>query len=106
MLPARLYIDIPFMQTYPSVSYWFRIFNALPETAARLRNKVARRVAMKKEENDKREEPMIKAIKPTWCSLSPISWPPVSNDRRNQEIHKTFAGDGELTDHITATYWG
>ena len=62
---------------------------------------------MKKEEKDKREECMIKATKPDWCYLSPGSWPPPdSKDCRNQEIHKTIAGEGEITEYMTATYWG
>ena len=62
---------------------------------------------MKKEEKDNREEFMIKATKPDWCSLSPISWlPPDSKDCRKQETRKTFAGDGEISEHMTATYWG
>ena len=62
---------------------------------------------MKKEEKDEREECMSKAGKPDGCSFSPISWPPPdSKDSRNQGMQKTFAGDGKLTEHMTATYWG
>ena len=50
---------------------------------------------------------MSKAGKPDRCSFFPISWPlPDSKDCRNQGMYKTFTGAGELTEHMTATYWG
>jgi hypothetical protein len=53
------------------------------------------------------EERMIKKGKPDKYSFSPISWLPLdSKDSRNQGMHKPFANDGELTEHMTATYWG
>ena len=62
---------------------------------------------MKKEEKDESGERMSKAGKPDRCSFSPISWPPPdSKDCRNQGMYKTFAGAGELTEYMTATYWG
>jgi len=53
------------------------------------------------------EERMIKEGKPDGSSFPPISWLPLdSKYSRNQGMDKTFAGDGELTEHMTATYWG
>jgi hypothetical protein len=50
---------------------------------------------------------MSKAGKPDGRSLYPISWPPPdSKDSRNQGVHKTFAGDEELKEYMTVTYWG
>ena len=53
------------------------------------------------------EERMIKEGKLDRYSFSPISWLPLaSKDSRNQGMYKTFAGDGEIKEHMTATYWG
>ena len=69
--------------------------------------KVVRRYTMKKEERDEREKRMGKTGKPDWYSFSSISWPlPDSKDSRHKGIHKTFAGDMELKENMTATYWG
>ena len=58
------------------------------------------------EKNDN-EERMSKAGEPDWVAFSPASWlSPDSKDSRNQEVHKTFAGNRELKEHLTATYWG
>ena len=62
---------------------------------------------MEKEEKDESEERMSIAGKPDWYSFSSISWPlPDSKDSRHKGIHKTFAGDMELKENMTATYWG
>jgi len=62
---------------------------------------------MKKEGNEEHEERMSKAGKPYGSSFPPISWLPLdSKDSRNQGMYKTFARDGELTEYMTATYWG
>ena len=62
---------------------------------------------MKKEERDEREKRMGKTGKPDWYSLSWISWQPLdSKETGMKRTHKTFVGDGELKEHMTATYWG
>lgn len=61
---------------------------------------------MKKEERDEGEERMSIAGKPDWYSFSSISWPPDGKDGRHKGIQTTFAGDLELKEHMTATYWG
>jgi hypothetical protein len=62
---------------------------------------------MKKEEKGKREDITSEAGKPRWYYSSQVSWPPLDGkDSRNQRMQKTFAGDGELTENRTASYWG
>ena len=63
---------------------------------------------MEKERKDEGEEFTSKAGMSRWhYYLSPISWPLLDSENiRNQEMHKTFASDGELNENMTATYWG
>ena len=62
---------------------------------------------MKKEEIGKREDIASAAGKPRWYYSPQVSWPPLdSKDSRNQGMQKTFASDGELTENMTASYWG
>ena len=62
---------------------------------------------MKKEEKNEREERMGKTGKPDWYSYSSIRWLRRDGEEsRMKRIHKTFVGDGELKEHMTATYWG
>jgi hypothetical protein len=62
---------------------------------------------VKKEEKGKREDIRNEAGKPLWYNSSQVSWPPLDGkDSRNQGMQKTFAGDGELTENMTASYWG
>jgi len=64
-------------------------------------------IRIQRREKMEHEERMIKEGKPDGSSFPPISWLPLdSKDSRNQGMDKTFAGDGELTEHMTATYWG
>jgi hypothetical protein len=53
------------------------------------------------------EEHMIKEGKSDRYSFPGVSWLPMdSKDSRNQGMYDTFAGDGGLKEHMTATYWG
>jgi hypothetical protein len=50
---------------------------------------------------------MAKTGKPDWYSYSSIRWLRRDGEEsRMKRIHETFVGDGELKEHMTATYWG
>ena len=68
---------------------------------------IARKFEMKNDKKNEKEEFTSKAGKLIWHYFFPISSPPPkSEDSRNEGMYRIFAGDEELNENMTATYWG